>query len=61
MCFSVDGGVVLERSLEEEIELMREAMMDAADKDGLTADETIEFSRKLDSLINQFDKRRDFY
>ncbi|MEK5040885.1 aspartyl-phosphate phosphatase Spo0E family protein [Sporosarcina sp. FSL K6-3457] len=51
----------MERSLEEEIELMREAMMDAADKDGLTADETIEFSRKLDSLINQFDKRRDFY
>lgn len=55
------GGVVLERSLEEEIELMREAMVDAADKDGLTSEETIEFSRKLDSLINQYDRRRDFY
>lgn len=57
----MDGGVVLELSLEEEIELMREAMVGAADKDGLTADETIEFSRKLDNLINQFDRRRDFY
>ena len=49
----------MELSLEEEIELMREAMVGAAAKDGLTADETIEFSRKLDNLINQFDKRRD--
>ena len=57
----MDGGVVLEPNLEEEIERMREAMMDAAGKDGLTADETIEFSRKLDNLINQFDKRRDNY
>ena len=57
----MDGGVVLEPNLEEEIERMREAMMDAAGKDGLTADETIEFSRKLDNLINQYDKRRDFY
>jgi len=57
----MDGGVVLELSLEDEIELMREAMVGAADKDGLTADETIEFSRKLDNLINQFDRRRDFY
>jgi hypothetical protein len=55
------GGVVLGPSLEEEIELMREAMVEAAVKEGLTADETIEFSRKLDSLINQFDRRRDFY
>ncbi len=61
ICYSVDGGVVLELSLEEEIELMREAMVDAADRDGLTADATIEFSRKLDNLINQFDRRRDFY
>ena len=61
VCYSMDGGVVLELSLEEEIELMREAMVGAAAKDGLTADETIEFSRKLDNLINQFDKRRDNY
>lgn len=61
ICYSVDGGVVLELSLEEEIELMREAMVGAADKDGLTSDETIEFSRKLDNLINQFDRCRDFY
>ena len=61
ICYSMDGGVVLELSLEEEIELMREAMVGAADKDGLTADETIEFSRKLDNLINQYHRRRDFY
>lgn len=60
-CYCMDGGVVLEPSLEEEIELMREAMVGAAEKEGLTADETIEFSRKLDNLINQFDRRRDFY
>ena len=30
----------MERSLEEEIEQMREAMMDVATRDGLTADET---------------------
>ncbi len=57
----MDGGVVLEPSLEEEIEMLREAMMGAADKEGLTADETLEFSRKLDSLMNQFDRNKDFF
>ncbi len=59
ICYSMDGGVVLALSLGEEIELMREAMVGAADKYGLTADETIELSRKLDNLINQFDRQRD--
>ncbi|WP_342509088.1 aspartyl-phosphate phosphatase Spo0E family protein [Sporosarcina sp. FSL K6-2383] len=49
----------MESDLEEEIEMMREAMMGAADKEGLIADETLELSRKLDSLMNQFDKRKD--
>ncbi|WP_203246057.1 Spo0E family sporulation regulatory protein-aspartic acid phosphatase [Sporosarcina beigongshangi] len=51
----------MEPSLEEEIEMLREAMMGAADKEGLTADETLEFSRKLDSLMNQFDRNKDFF
>lgn len=59
VCYSIDGGIVLESDLEEEIEMMREAMMGAADKEGLIADETLELSRKLDSLMNQFDKRKD--
>ena len=52
-------GFVLNGGLEEEIELMREAMMDAASREGLTADVTMEFSRKLDSLINQYEARKE--
>ena len=60
MLYSMDGGVMLERSLEEEIEWMREAMVEAAGKAGLTADETIEFSRRLDSLMNQYDALKEY-
>ncbi|WP_342512773.1 aspartyl-phosphate phosphatase Spo0E family protein [Sporosarcina sp. FSL K6-1522] len=41
-------------SLEEEIEYIRAKMMDTADKEGLTADQTMELSRELDRLLNQF-------
>ena len=44
------GGIILEWNLEEEIELLREKMMDAAIKKGLTAADTIKFSKKLDNL-----------
>lgn len=48
------GGIVLKRSLEDEIEQMREIMMNVAAREGLTADETMELSQQLDLLINQF-------
>ena len=41
-------------SLEEEIEYVRVKMMDMADKEGLAADQTMELSRELDRLLNQF-------
>ena len=44
----------MELNLEEEIELLREEMMNTANKKGLTAAETIEFSRRLDNLMDQY-------
>ncbi len=44
----------MKRSLEDEIELMRETMMNVAAREGLTADETMKLSQQLDLLINQF-------
>ena len=55
MCY-IHGGIILEWNLEEEIELLREKMMDAAIKKGLTAAETIKFSRKLDNLMDQYEE-----
>lgn len=49
----------MEWSLEEEIELLREKMMDAAIKKGLTAAETITFSRKLDNLMDQYEELKE--
>jgi len=46
----------LEWNLEKEIELLRTEMMNAAIKKGLTAAETIKFSRKLDNLMNQYEE-----
>lgn len=48
-------------SLEDKIESTRAAMVYAAIKEGLSAAETIELSRKLDGLLNEFDmfKSRD--
>lgn len=43
-------------SLEEEIELLREEMMNVAINKGLIADETIGVSRKLDNLIDQYEE-----
>ena len=50
----IHGGIILEWNLEEEIELLREEMMNAANKKGLTAAETIEFSRRLDNLMDKY-------
>ena len=41
--------------MREEIELMRELMINTARKKGLNASETIEVSKMLDALMNQFD------
>lgn len=49
----------MERSLEEEIELIREAMLKVADKSGLSADETLEMSRRLDRLINELEALKE--
>ncbi|WP_186669381.1 aspartyl-phosphate phosphatase Spo0E family protein [Sporosarcina sp. BP05] len=46
----------MEWNLEEEIESLREKMMDAAIKKGLTAAETVEFSRKLDNIMDQYEE-----
>lgn len=46
----------MQLNLEEEMELLRKKMMDAAIKKGLTAAETINFSRKLDDLMNQYEE-----
>lgn len=46
----------MEWNLEEEIELIREKMMNAAAKKGLTDNETMSFSRKLDNLMNQYEE-----
>ncbi len=43
-------------SLEKEIELLREEMMNVAINKGLIADETIGVSRKLDNLMDQYDE-----
>lgn len=45
----------MECSLEDEIEFTREAMAAAAVKEGLSANETLELSRKLDGLMNKFE------
>ncbi|MFJ7932969.1 aspartyl-phosphate phosphatase Spo0E family protein [Sporosarcina sp. NPDC096371] len=49
----------MERNVKDEIELMRKAMVETAEKHGLTAEKTIAFSRKLDNLINEYNKQRD--
>jgi hypothetical protein len=46
----------LEWNLENEIESLREEMITAATKEGITADETIGFSRRLDNLMNQYEE-----
>lgn len=48
----------MEWSLEEKIELMREEMIEVAVEKGLTAEETIGLSRKLDCLINQYEEQK---
>lgn len=47
-------GFLLGRSLKDEIEFTREAMVNAAMKEGLSAKETLALSQKLDGLINRF-------
>jgi hypothetical protein len=52
----IHGGVFLDWSLEVEIELLREEMMNVANNKGLIADETIGVSRKLDNLMDQYEE-----
>lgn len=42
--------------MEKEIEKTRKLMIDIASSTGLNSDETLRISRKLDDLINQFEK-----
>ena len=51
-------GLLLELSLEKEIESTREAMIYTALVDGFSAPTTLELSCKLDVLMNQFDMNR---
>ena len=45
------GGVLVEK----EIEKTRKLMIDIASSTGLNSSETLEISRKLDALINQYE------
>ena len=42
--------------MEKEIEKTRKLMIDIASSTGLNSNETLEISRKLDVLINQYEK-----
>ena len=44
---------------EVEIELVRQQLIRAAQQNGMHAEETIELSRQLDSLINEYDKKKE--
>ena len=57
VCLS-HGGNDLEKSLEEEIEYTREAMVHIALKEGIGASTTIRLSKRLDILMNQFDMNK---
>lgn len=48
----------MEWNLEEKIELLRVEMINAANTKGLTADETIGASRKLDNLMDQYEEQK---
>lgn len=45
----------MDDSLYDEIEYVREVMIETASKKGMNAKETIEISRKLDELLTQLD------
>ena len=42
--------------MEKEIEKTRKLMINIASSTGLNSNETLEISRKLDTLINQYEK-----
>jgi stage 0 sporulation regulatory protein len=42
----------------EEISCKRELMMDCANKNGYTSEETIRYSQELDELINKYQRER---
>lgn len=54
MDFLIDGGIPLGLTLREEIEAIREAMIRAALKKGLSDKETMKLSQKLDEVMNKF-------
>ncbi len=47
------------RSLKDEIEVVREAMLNAAMKEGLCAKQTLILSQRLDRLMNQLTTERE--
>ncbi|MBE1553642.1 aspartyl-phosphate phosphatase Spo0E family protein [Sporosarcina limicola] len=51
----------MKKRLEDEIEFIRKEMLDAADKEGLSADRTMKLSEKLDALINRFEEQKGDY
>lgn len=40
----------------EEIKVKREIMIDSANKNGYTSEETIKYSQELDELINEYQR-----
>lgn len=49
------GGVFLKNLLQERIEEVREAMIQTAHQKGLQSIETVELSRQLDVLMNEYE------
>lgn len=54
MGFLIDGGMALGATLKEEIESIRESMIRAALKKGLSDKETMKLSQKLDDVMNKY-------
>ncbi|PID22487.1 hypothetical protein CSV61_02250 [Sporosarcina sp. P3] len=52
-------GVQVVRNCKLEIERVREQLIQAAEKYGMNAENTIELSRKLDVLINKFNGKKE--
>jgi hypothetical protein len=53
-----NGGIFLSDSLEIRIEKTREKMISAAINEGFHSNNTVELSKKLDQLMNDFESKK---
>lgn len=52
-------GVLVVHNCDLEIERVRKQLIQTAEKYGMDAENTIELSRKLDVLINEFNEKKE--